>query len=135
MNYSYLLNEDEFGNTLNEKNEGLARELARTVLPLNTYTQWYWKIDLHNLMHFLSLRFDSHAQYEIRVYAEEILKIMKKWVPLTYDAFMRHRMKSFSISEDGVRYIKKLIDGENTSNIKISKREENEIKEKFSLKF
>ena len=135
LNYSYLLNEDEFGNTLNEKNEGLARELARTVLPLNTYTQWYWKIDLHNLMHFLSLRFDSHAQYEIRVYAEEILKIMKKWVPLTYDAFMRHRMKGFSISEDGVRYIKKLIDGENTSNIKISKREENEIKEKFSLKF
>tara|TARA_B100000989_G_C19515886_1_gene461615 strand:- start:1296 stop:2225 length:930 start_codon:yes stop_codon:yes gene_type:complete len=134
LNYSYLLNEDESGNILDEGNEGLARELARMVLPLNTYTQWYWKIDLHNLMHFLSLRFDSHAQFEIRVYAEAILKIMKQWVPLTYDAFMRHRMHGFSISEDGVRYVKKLIDGKDTGKVNISRREEHEIIRKFSLK-
>ena len=52
------------------------------ILPVNSYTQWYWKIDLHNLMHFLALRFDPHAQYEIRVYADVMIKILKKWVPL-----------------------------------------------------
>ena len=72
------------GEVINQKT-GIARELARMVLPLNSYTQWYWKIDLHNLMHFLSLRFDKHAQYEIRVYADIMLEIMKKWVPMTYD--------------------------------------------------
>ena len=90
--YNLLLNEDKHGNVITEEKEGIARELARMVLPLNTYTQWYWKIDLHNLMHFLSLRFDKHAQYEIRVYAELILKIMKKWVPYTYDAFVKYRL-------------------------------------------
>jgi len=72
-----LLNNDEY-----VEGEGLARELARTTLPLNYYTQWYWKIDLHNLMHFLRLRADSHAQYEIQIYAEKMVEILKKWVPL-----------------------------------------------------
>ena len=73
-----LLNNDEY-----VEGEGLARELARTTLPLNYYTQWYWKVDLHNLMHFLRLRADSHAQYEIQIYAEKMVEILKKWVPLT----------------------------------------------------
>jgi thymidylate synthase (FAD) len=63
--------------------KGLARELARMNLTLNTYTQWYWKTDLLNLMNFLRLRADSHAQYEIRVYADIMLDTVKKWVPIT----------------------------------------------------
>ena len=72
-----MLNEDDEGKILDEKRNGLARELSRMTLPLNAYTQWYWKIDLHNLMHFLALRFDPHAQYEIRVYAEIMMSIFK----------------------------------------------------------
>ena len=68
------------------KIKGLARELARMNLTLNTYTQWYWKTDLLNLMNFLRLRADSHAQYEIRVYADIMLDTVKKWVPITFDA-------------------------------------------------
>ena len=71
--YVEMLNEDENGNVIDESREGLARELARMNLTLNTYTQWYWKVDLHNLLHFLSLRADTHAQYEIRVYADAML--------------------------------------------------------------
>ena len=78
---------------LDEERHGLARELARMVLPANIYTQWYWKIDLHNLLHFLSLRADPHAQYEIRVYAEAMLDVVKRWVPITYEAFMQHRLE------------------------------------------
>ena len=133
-NYSFLLNEDESGNIINTKNQGIARELARMTLPLNTYTQWYWKIDLHNLMHFLSLRFDPHAQYEIRVYAEIMLKILKKWVPLTFEAFCKHRMESFTISSEGINYIKKLIEGKKYSKENISKREMEEINRRFDIK-
>ena len=132
-NYSFLLNEDESGNIINPKNQGIARELARMTLPLNTYTQWYWKIDLHNLMHFLSLRFDPHAQYEIRVYAEVMLKILEKWVPLTFDAFCKHRMHSFTISSQGINYIKSIISGKKFNKEKISKRELNEINEKLNI--
>ena len=71
------------------KVNGLARELARMNLTLNSYTQWYWKTDLLNLLNFLFLRADSHAQYEIRVYAETMLDTVKKWVPITHDAFLR----------------------------------------------
>ena len=74
-----------------EDRPGIARELARMVLPLNTYTQWYWKVDLHNLLHFLRLRHDSHAQYEIRAYAEVLLDIARKWVPLAAAAFEEYR--------------------------------------------
>ena len=126
-NYDELLNE-------NSEETGIARELARMTLPLNTYTQWYWKIDLHNLMHFLSLRFDPHAQYEIRVYAEIILNIMKKWVPLTYDAFLKHRLNGFSLSQNGVEYIKSIIEDRKFDENSISKREIKSIREKFNLK-
>jgi thymidylate synthase (FAD) len=86
--YEEMLNEDASGNILDPNRPGLARELARMNLPTNYYTQWYWKIDLHNFMHFISLRADSHAQYEIRVYAEVLREILKMWLPLTYEAFI-----------------------------------------------
>ena len=78
-----MLNEDPDGTPIDPERQGLARELARMNLTLNTYTQWYWKTDLHNLMGFLSLRADSHAQYEIRVYAEAMMESLRAWVPVT----------------------------------------------------
>ncbi len=131
-NYSTLLNEDNEGNIIDEKKNGLARELSRMTLPLNSYTQWYWKVDLHNFMNFLSLRFDTHAQYEIRVYAEIMMDILKKWVPLTHDAFLRNRLNSLTISSDGISYIKSLIDGKKTKPKNISKRELENIKQIFN---
>jgi thymidylate synthase (FAD) len=95
-----------------ENKTGLARELARMNLPVNFYTQWYWKIDLHNLLHFLSLRADSHAQYEIRMYAEAMLEMVKAWVPLTYQAFMDYRMGGANVSAKGMAAIKRMISGE-----------------------
>jgi thymidylate synthase (FAD) len=91
---------------------GLARELARMDLPVNLYTQMYWKIDLHNLFHYLSLRADAHAQYEIRVYADAILSIVKAWVPLAYDAFMDYRMGAAELSAKGLAVVQRLIRGE-----------------------
>ncbi len=81
-----------------EGQDGLARELARMNLPANIYTQWYWKIDLHNLFHFLRLRADPHAQYEIRVYAEAIAAVVADWVPFAYRAFEDYRMGGASLS-------------------------------------
>ena len=97
--YAEMLNEDETGEA-DPARDGLARELARMNLSLNFYTQWYWKIDLHNLMHFLSLRADPHAQYEIRVYAEAMLEMMRRWVPLCHDAFLQHRLAAWRSARD-----------------------------------
>jgi thymidylate synthase (FAD) len=88
---------------------GLARELARIVLPTNFYTQWYWKIDLHNLLHFLSLRADAHAQYEIRVYADVIADIVKKWVPITAHAFDDYQRGSLKLSAAGVAAVRQML--------------------------
>ncbi|WP_264731572.1 FAD-dependent thymidylate synthase [Wolbachia endosymbiont (group A) of Sphaerophoria taeniata] len=109
--------------------QGLAREIARTNLTLNYYTQFYWKIDLHNLLHFLKLRADKHAQYEIRVYAEVMLDIMKKWVPLAYNAFVEYCLESACISRTGLEIIRKLIKGENVTREEsnIGKREWDEL--------
>ena len=109
--YQEMLNEDEQGNVLNPDNPALARELARMNLNLNFYTEWYWKINLHNLFHFLSLRADSHAQYEIRVYAEAMLEIVKEWVPLAYEAFMEYQVRSASFSGNAVKTIKAMLKG------------------------
>ena len=109
--YVEMLNEDESGHIIDETRDGLSRELARMNLTLNTYTQWYWKIDLHNLLHFLSLRADEHAQYEIRVYAEAIMETVKRWCPITYDAFIDHRINSLTLSGKAIQVIKKMIDG------------------------
>ena len=113
--YEEMLNEDAGGNKLNENHNGLARELARMNLSLNYYTQWYWKIDLHNFLHFLSLRADSHAQYEIRAYAEAMLSILKAWLPITYAAFIDYRMGAASLSAKGLAVVKKMIAGEQVS--------------------
>jgi len=111
--YEDMLNEDIEGNILDDRKTGLARELARMNLTLNYYTQWYWKVDLHNLLHFLSLRADAHAQYEIRVYAEAMLEMLKAWLPITYAAFMDYRVGGSSLSAKGLEVVKKLIAGEN----------------------
>ena len=92
--------------------QGLARELARMNLPANVYTQWYWKVDLHNLLHFLRLRADAHAQYEIRVYADEICKIVADWVPAAYRAFEDYRMGGANLSAKGLDCIRRMLKGE-----------------------
>ena len=92
--------------------QGLARELARMNLPANIYTQWYWKTDLHNLFHFLRLRADAHAQYEIRVYAETIAACVKDWVPLAYAAFEDYRMGGTTLSAKAIATLKRRLAGE-----------------------
>ncbi len=135
-NYENMLNERYDGSVINKNSSGLARELARMNLTLNTYTQWYWKTDLLNLMNFLRLRADRHAQYEIRAYADSMLDTLKKWVPITYDAFLDYRVGGTEISSKGKKIIKKLINGENISidDSGLSKREWNELMEAFELK-
>jgi thymidylate synthase (FAD) len=113
--YQEMLNLDEHGQREDENKSGLARELARMGLPVNYYTQWYWKINLHNLMHFLSLRADAHAQYEIRVYAEAMLDIMRKWVPLSFHAFTEYRQKGAHLSRTGLQVVRRMISGENVT--------------------
>lgn len=95
-----------------EGQQGLARELARMNLPANVYTQWYWKVDLHNLFHFLRLRADAHAQYEIRVYAEAMCRIVADWVPLAYGAFEDYRLGAQQLSGRGVAALKRRLAGE-----------------------
>ena len=96
-----------------EGKQGLARELARMNLPANIYTQWYWKVDLHNLLHFLRLRADTHAQYEIRVYADEICKLVADWVPFAFSAFQDYRMGGITLSSKGLDCVRRMIAGEN----------------------
>jgi thymidylate synthase (FAD) len=92
--------------------DGLARELARMNLPSNIYTQWYWKVDLHNLFHFLRLRADKHAQYEIRVYADAICKVVADWVPAAYGAFEDYRMGGATLSGKALECLRKMLKGE-----------------------
>jgi thymidylate synthase (FAD) len=109
--YAALLNEGD-GQPAEPERAGLARELARMVLPLNTYTQWYWKIDLHNLLHFVALRADPHAQYEIRAYAEVLLDVVRRWVPLTYDSFIDYRLEGASLSAKALAVVRRMLRGE-----------------------
>ena len=134
-NYEKMLNERFDGSVINEKKSGSARELARMNLTLNSYTQWYWKTDLLNLMNFLRLRADSHAQYEIRVYADIMLDTVKKWVPITYDAFMDYRVGGTEVSAKGKVVIQKLIKGDdaNPDSSGLSKSEWNELMIAFNL--
>jgi thymidylate synthase (FAD) len=127
--YEELLNGTEAGEVRDASKQGLARELARMNLPVNYYTQWYWKIDLHNLMHFLSLRADSHAQYEIRVYAEAMLEMLRAWVPLTYQAFMDYRMGNAELSAQGLEVVRRRLRGEEVvqETSGMSKREWDEL--------
>jgi thymidylate synthase (FAD) len=127
--YEYLLNENNKGEVIDENRDGLSRELARINLTLNTYTQWYWKTNLHNLMNFIFLRADSHAQYEIRVYADIIYKIMESWVPITAEAFNSYRSGSVELSAEAMNVIKLMLAGnkvdQKTSGLSI--REWNEL--------
>ena len=95
-----------------EDGPGLARELARIGLPLNTYSEWYWKADLHNLLHFIGLRADPHAQYEIRAYAEVLLDIVRRWVPLTAAAFAEYRLGASLLSATALAVLRRMLDGE-----------------------
>jgi thymidylate synthase (FAD) len=135
-NYEEMLNQRFDGTTIDENKKGLARELARMNLTLNTYTQWYWKTDLLNLMNFLRLRADSHAQYEIRAYADAMLDTVKKWVPITYEAFMDYRVGGTEVSSKGKKVIQKLINGEKVDieQSGLSKREWNELMLALELK-
>ena len=134
-NYETMLNERFDGSVIDENKKGLARELARMNLTLNTYTQWYWKTDLLNLMNFLKLRADVHAQYEIRVYADIMLDTVKKWVPTTYDAFMDYRVGGTEVSAKGKIVIQKLIKGQDISleESGLSQREWNELMKVFEI--
>ena len=135
-NYETMLNERYDGTIINENQKGLARELARMNLTLNTYTQWYWKTDLLNLLNFLSLRADDHSQYEIRAYADVMIDSLKRWVPITYEAFMDYRIGGMELSSKGKSVISKMIKGEKCDfeNSKLSKREWNELMESFGFK-
>jgi len=130
-NYQSMLNLDEQGQVINEEDDGLARELARMNLTLNYYTQWYWKTDLHNLMNFLRLRADAHAQYEIRAYADPMIETLKAWVPLTHAAFVEYRQGAAHISATGLSIIRRMLAGEKVSqeNSGLSKREWIELME------
>ena len=134
--YETILNERYDGTIINENQKGLARELARMNLTLNTYTQWYWKTDLLNLLNFLSLRADDHSQYEIRAYADVMIDSLKRWVPITYEAFMDYRIGGMELSSKGKSVISKMIKGEKCDfeNSKLSKREWNELMESFGFK-
>lgn len=93
----------------------LARELARMNLPVNFYTQCYWKIDLHNLLHFIALRNDKHAQYEIRIYAEAIQNLVREWVPLTAKAFEDYVMNGEKLSAQAVELLSRHLQGKKLS--------------------
>jgi thymidylate synthase (FAD) len=135
-NYEKMLNERFDGTIIDEKKSGLARELARMNLTLNSYTQWYWKTDLLNLMNFLFLRGDSHAQYEIRVYAEKMLDTVKKWVPITHAAFLDYRVGAAHLSSKGLKIVKSMINGNKVGyeDSGLSKREWNELMEVIDKK-
>jgi thymidylate synthase (FAD) len=129
--YEWMLNEAP----RDEARIGIARELARINLTLSTYTQWYWKIDLHNLLGFLRLRADEHAQSEIRSYAHELLGIVKKWVPESCGAFLEYRLESVNLSKTAVKVLNRVISGEHVtqSNSGLSLREWQELVRSFDI--
>ncbi|CAK0742909.1 Flavin-dependent thymidylate synthase [Azospirillaceae bacterium] len=110
--YLELLNEDEDGSILDPSRPGIARELARMNLPINVMTQFYWQINLWNLLHFLKLRADAHAQFEIRTYAEAILGIVEKWVPHTYEAFRDYMQEATLLSRPAISVLRRVLAGQ-----------------------
>jgi thymidylate synthase (FAD) len=134
-NYAWMLNEDHDGAKADPNRDGLARELARINLTLGTYTQWYWKTNLHNLMNFLRLRADSHAQFEIRVYAEALLDVLARWVPLTHEAFLEHRLGAVTLSASAVLAVRRLLAGDSmeAASSGVSPREWREVAASLGL--
>ena len=129
--YADMLNERADGTQVDPTRQGLARELARMNLTLNTYTQWYWKSDLHNLLGFLSLRADSHAQFEIRAYADAMLDTVRAWVPATFEAFQDYRMGAATLSAQMLTVVRRMLAGEavDQPGSGLSKREWTELME------
>jgi thymidylate synthase (FAD) len=127
--YAMMLNETTDGAVADESRQGLARELARMNLTLNTYTQWYWKTDLHNLFHFCALRADAHAQYEIRVYADAILDMLRDWVPAAHAAFCDYRLGAVSFSAQMLAVLRRMLAGESVAQAEsgLSRREWDEM--------
>ncbi len=127
--YEEMLNESADGAVIDPDRSGLARELARMNLPINIYTQWYWKCDLHNLLHFVALRADPHAQYEIRAYADVLLETVKRWVPLACESFVKQVTTGVALSGPAVAVVKRMIDGEavQQEDSGLSKREWREL--------
>jgi thymidylate synthase (FAD) len=132
--YAHMLNETADGTPLDDTRQGLARELARMNLTLNTYTQWYWKTDLHNLLNFCSLRADAHAQYEIRVYADAILDTVRAWVPAAYEAFRDYRLGAVTLSAQMLNVVRRRLAGEavDQAGSGLSKREWAELETSLS---
>ncbi len=135
-NYLDMINQDKNGEIIDKNRDGLARELARMNLTLNCYTQWYWKIDLHNLLHFLALRVDAHAQYEIREYAKIMLDLVQKWVPNSCEAFIKNRINAKEFSGSAIEVIKRMINGEKVDqeNTNLSLREWDELMSTLEIK-
>lgn len=133
--YQDLLNEEDSGAPRDPATQGLTRELARMNLTLNYYTQWYWKVDLHNLLHFLALRADSHAQYEIRVYAQAILDIVARWVPVCHEAFRDYRLGAVTLSAPALAVVQRWLAGERVDQADsgLSAREWRELRESLGL--
>ncbi|HMV65577.1 MAG TPA: FAD-dependent thymidylate synthase [Myxococcota bacterium] len=135
--YERLLNDRGDGEPVDDAAPQVARELARMNLTLNTYTQWYWKVDLHNLLHFLSLRLDPHAQYEIRVYAEAIAGLVAAWVPLAWEAFHDYRVGGATLSRAELDVVRAALAGGDLHELlrasALSARERRELREKLGL--
>ena len=134
-NYAWMLNEAPDGSPVDGDRDGLARELARINLTLATYTQWYWKTNLHNLMNFLRLRADMHAQYEIRVYADTLMDVMARWVPLSHEAFLEHRLGSLTLSRTALEAVRRMVAGTpvNATTSGLGAREWRELKQALRL--
>lgn len=126
--YAWMLNEGN-GQPLDAGRSGLSRELARMNLTLNTYTQWYWKANLHNLLHFLRLRADSHAQYEIRAYADAMLGVIEKWVPVCHEAFLEYRAGAVTLSRSALAVVRRMVAGDHVDQTTsgMTKREWSEL--------
>lgn len=135
--YEHLLNDQGDGTPVEEGRSQLARELARMNLSLNYYTQWYWKVDLHNLLHFLSLRMDHHAQYEIRVYADAMGEMVKEWVPAAWEAFSDYRLGGGFFSREELALLAGAVDAERLDALLpesgLSGREKREFRAKLGL--
>ena len=133
--YQEMLNVDDDGEPLEPGRDGLTRELARMDLPVSWYTQWYWKVDLHNLMHFLKLRMDPHAQWEIRAYADVIGDLVERWVPAAWEAFRDYQLEAAQLSRMELAAVRALVRGESPdfAALGLSPREARELCERLEL--
>lgn len=132
-NYQTLLGHGNLGD--DQDHLDVARELARLSLTLNTYTEWYWKIDLHNLFNFLELRSDLHSQFEIRAYADVIMNVVKTWMPTCFEAFIEFRRDSITLSRQEARTLKLILKNEviTEGESGLTEREWMELTQRFGL--